>query len=167
MTAKGRFFVNIEDKNEIVAIDAKNFSVLKHYSLDKEDGPSGLAIDTKTERLFCTCDKMRVILDATNGKLVQKIPIGDGCDGAAFDAQTKNIFTSNGEETISVIHEDNADSFTKRKDITTQKGARTIALDPTTHLLYLPIADFSKTEKDNQGRASILPRSFRVSVVGK
>lgn len=164
---KGKIFVNIEDKNEIIAIDAQNFSVLQHYSLDKEDGPSGLAIDIKTERLFSTCDKMLVILDATNGKLVKKIPIGDGCDGAVFDPQTRNVYTSNGEGTISVIHENNANSFTKRKDIPTQKGARTIALDPTTHWLYLPTADLSKTEKDSRGRASVLPGTFRVLVVGK
>ncbi|MFT3903876.1 MAG: YncE family protein [Niabella sp.] len=162
--SKGSIFVNIEDKNEIVVIDAKSFNVLHHWSLDKEEGPSGLAIDTRTNRLFSTCDKMLVIADAGTGKIIKKIPIGDGCDGAAFDEQTKTIYTSNGEGTVSVVHENNANSFTKLKDIVTKKGAKTIALDRKTHLLYLSTADLSPAEKDNRGRAKVIPGTFKVLV---
>ena len=164
---KGKIFVNIEDKNEIVAIDAKTFAVMHHWSLRNEEGPSGLAIDTQTNRLFSTCDKMLVIVNATNGKIVKKIPIGDGTDGAAFDEQTKTIYTSNGEGTISVIRENNAISFTKLKDIKTEKGARTIALDSKTHLLYLSTANLNPSEKDSRGRAKVIPGTFKVLVVGK
>lgn len=163
---KGMIYVNIEDKNEIVVVDVKDFSVLQHWTLDKEEEPSGLVIDTKTNRLFSSCNKMLVILDATSGKLIKKLPIGEGCDGVAFDPEAKNIYTSNGEGTISVIHENNANSFTKLKDVITQKGARTISIDLPTHLLYLPTADFNQNEKDDRGRAKIVPGSFRVLIIG-
>lgn len=163
----GSIFVNIEDKNEIVAIDAKNFTVIHHWSLDKEEGPSGLAIDIKTHRLFSTCDKMLVILDSQTGKLVKKMPIGDGCDGVAFNKENNTIYTSNGEGTISVIKENNANNFTALKNIVTQKGARTIAIDQATQLLYLPTANFDATQKDSRGRPKIVPDTFKVLVVGK
>lgn len=163
---KDKIFVNIEDKNEIVVVNAKTFEVEKHWSLDKEEGPSGLAIDTKTNLLFSTCDKMLVVLDAESGKLIKKIPIGDGCDGVVFDEKSKMIYTSNGEGNISAIHEENANQFTKLKDIFTQKGARTIALDASTQNLYLPTAEFSTTEKDARGRAKILANSFHVLEIG-
>ncbi|WP_213083891.1 YncE family protein [Chryseobacterium lactis] len=163
---KGRIFVNIEDKNEIVVIDAKTFTVLFHWGLDHEEGPSGLAIDIKNNRLFSTCDKMLVILDANTGKLIKKLPIGDHCDGVVFDAKSNTIYTSNGEGNISVIHQDNARQYAQLPNIETKKGARTIALDSSTHHLYLPTADFSATEKDSRGRARILPGTFQVLAVG-
>ncbi|MGU3375100.1 YncE family protein [Chryseobacterium sp. M5A1_1a] len=159
---KGRIFVNIEDKNEIVVIDAKTFTVLHHWDLDKEEEPSGLAINLKTGRLFSTCDKMLVILDSNTGKLIKKLPIGESCDGVVFDTKTNMIYTSNGKGNISVIHEDNAYQYTSFPDIATKKGARTIALDDSTHHLYLPTADFSTTEKDSRGRAKILPGTFQI-----
>lgn len=165
--AKGKIFVNIEDKNEIVAIDAKSFTVLHHWGLDNEEGPSGLAIDTQTSRLFSTCDQMLVIVDATNGKIVKKIPIGEETDGVVFDEQTKTIYTSNGEGTISVIRENNANSFTKLKDIKTEEGARTIGLDSKTHLLYLSTANLNPSEKDSRDRAKVIPGTFKILVVGK
>lgn len=162
---KGKIFVNIEDKNEIVVIDAKNFTVTNHWGLDKEEGPSGLAIDTKTNRLFSTCDKMLVILDSEKGNLVKKIPIGDGCDGVVFDETTNTIYTSNGEGNISVIQEKNANQFLALKSISTKKGARTIALDSSTHYLYLPTADFDEKEKDSRGRPTVKEGTFQVLAV--
>ncbi|MGI8633852.1 MAG: YncE family protein, partial [Segetibacter sp.] len=96
----GKLFVNVEDKNEIVEIDTKAFKVENHWSLAPVEGPTGLAIDTKTRRLFAGCEKLLAVVDATNGKLVARVPIGDGCDGVAFDAATKNVYTSNGEGTM-------------------------------------------------------------------
>jgi YVTN family beta-propeller protein len=162
---KGKIFVNIEDKNEIVVIDVKNFTVTNHWNLDKEEEPSGLVIDTKTNRLFSTCNKMLVILDSETGKLVKKMPIGDGCDGAVFDDKTNTIYTSNGEGNISVIQEKNANQFVALKNITTKKGARTIALDNSTHNLYLPTADFEDKEKDSRGRPKIKEGTFQILAV--
>ena len=163
----GKIFVNIEDKNEIVVIDAKTFKVLNHWSLSPEEGPTGLEYDKATKRLFAGCDKLLVVMDATNGKIIDKLAIGDGCDGVAFDADTKNIYTSNGEGTMTVIHEDNANKFTVLENITTKRGARTIALDKQSHLIYMPTADFEPMEAGQKGRPKMKVGTFQVLVVGK
>jgi YVTN family beta-propeller protein len=163
----GKVFVNIEDKNEIVEINTKTFKAERHWSISPAEGPTGLTIDKKTKRLFAGCDKMLVVLDATNGKIVSKVPIGDGCDGVAFDNASQLIFTSNGEGTMTVIHEDNGNAFKIRETVTTKPRARTITLDDATHKLYLPTADFeplpanaAKTE-----RPKMINGSFQVLVV--
>jgi YVTN family beta-propeller protein len=163
---KGKLYVNIEDKNEIVEIDARNFKVLNHWSIAPAEGPTGLAIDLRSNRLFAGCDKLLVVLDANTGKIIDTLPIGDGCDGVAFDPGTKNIYTSNGEGTMTVIHEVNADKFTVTGTIETKKGARTIALDNTTHIIYLPTAEFEPLEA-GQKRAKMKPGSFQVLMVGQ
>lgn len=163
----GKIFVNVEDKNEIVAIDAATFKVLGHWSIAPADGPTGLAYDAKTKRLFAGCDKVLVVLDANNGTVVDKIIIGDGCDGVAFDAATKNIYTSNGEGTINVIHEETAAKFTVLETVPTKRGARTIALDNQTHLIYLPTAEFEPQDPNQKGRPKMKPGTFQVLVIGK
>lgn len=164
---EGKIYVNIEDKNEIVVIDAKTFKVINRWSLKPAEGPTGLAIDKKTKRLFAGCDKLLVVMDANTGKVINKIAIGDGCDGVVFDQETKNIFTSNGEGTMSVIHEDNKNKFRLTETINTKKGARTISLDTKTHLLYLPTADFEPVDPKVKGRPKMIPGSFQVLVYGK
>jgi YVTN family beta-propeller protein len=164
---EGKIYVNIEDKNEIVVIDAKTFKVINRWSLKPGEGPTGLAMDLKTKRLFVGCDKLLVVMDANTGKVIDKISIGDGCDGVVFDGETKNIFTSNGEGTMSVIHEDNKNKFRLTETINTKKGARTISLDTKTHLLYLPTADFEPADPKVKGRPKMIPGSFQVLVYGK
>jgi YVTN family beta-propeller protein len=163
----GKLFVNIEDKNEIVAVDTKTFKVIGHWSITPGESPTGLAYDHVTKRLFAGCEKLLIVIDATNGKIVEKLPIGDGCDGVAFDPTTNNIFTSNGEGTITVIHEESADKFRVVENIITKKGARTIAIDRATGLLYLPTAEFDPKEMDQRGRPKMIPGTFQVLVVGK
>jgi len=163
----GKIFVNIEDKNEIVEIDARTLKVLNHWSLSPAEGPTGLEYDKTTKRLFAGCDKVLVVLDATNGKVVDKLPIGDGCDGVAFDESNKNIYTSNGEGTMTVIHEENANKFVVLENIITKKSARTIALDRQSHLIYLPAAEFEAQEPGQKGRPKMKPGTFQVLVVGK
>ena len=107
------------------------------------------------------------MLDATNGKVVDKLPIGDGCDGVAFDESNKNIYTSNGEGTMTVIHEENANKFVVLENIITKKSARTIALDRQSHLIYLPAAEFEAQEPGQKGRPKMKPGTFQVLVVGK
>jgi YVTN family beta-propeller protein len=162
----GKVFVNIEDKNEIVEIDITNLTVVNHWSITPAEGPTGLAIDLATKRLFAGCDKLLVVLDATTGKIIDKITIGEGCDGVAFDAATKNIYTSNGEGTLTVIHEKDANKFSIVETIETKKGARTIALDNTTHTIYLPTAEFEPLEA-GQKRPKMKPGTFQVLVIGK
>lgn len=163
----GRLFVNVEDKNEIVVVDTRTFKVLNHWSIAPGEGSTGLAYDSKTKRLFAGCEKLLIVIDATDGKIVDKITIGDGCDGVAFDAGTKNIYTANGEGTITVIHEETAAKFTLLETVPTKRGARTIALDNQTHLIYLPTAEFEPQDPNQKGRPKMKPGTFQVLVVGK
>ena len=165
----GKLYVNAEDINEIVEVDIIKYVALNHWPLAPGEGPTGLAIDVKTKRLFSTCDKLLIVMDATNGKIVDKLPIGDGCDGAAFDPATKLIFTSNGEGTITVVKEVSANKFKVIDNITTKKGARTICLDEKTHKLYLPAADYEALPADapKNTRPKMIPGSFQVLVIEK
>ncbi len=164
----GKIFVNVEDKNEIVVIDAISYKVEAHWSLLPGEAPTGLVIDTKTKRLFAACgdNNFLVVLDAETGKMVDKLPIGKGCDGAAFDPTLKNIYTSNGSDgTMTVIHEDTKDKFTVTETITTKKSARTICIDEITHKLYLPAAETEPAT--GNGRPRMIPGTFQILVVGK
>ncbi|MFI0491459.1 YncE family protein [Flavobacterium sp.] len=167
---KGLVYVNIEDKNEIKTINTATLEVINTWSIAPGDEPSGLAIDTETNRLFSVCgNKLMIVVDALNGKIIKTLPIGDGCDGVTFDAKNKLVFSSNGEGTITVIKEDNASTFSVLETIKTQKGARTIAIDKITNQLYLPTAEFGAkpqpTTENPRPRASIVPNSFVVLVV--
>jgi YVTN family beta-propeller protein len=163
----GKLFINNEDKNEIAVVDLKTYKVINQWSLAPGEAPTGLAMDLKTKRLFAGCEKLLVVLDATNGTRVDTLAIGDGCDGVAFDKALKKIFTSNGEGTMTIIDENTADKFTISATMTTKKGARTIYLDETTHTIYMPTADFeAKTNTDNpKARPKMIAGSFQVLVV--
>lgn len=165
----GTIYVNIEDKNEIVVVNMKTLKVDAHWPLSPAEEPTGLAFDKATNRLFAGCgNKFLAIVDATTGKMVGTFPIGDGCDGAGFDPTTKNIFTSNGEGTMSVYHEKSANEFEKIATITTKRGARTIAVDEQTHLIYLPTADFENPDPNTpNARPRMIPGTFQVLVIGK
>jgi YVTN family beta-propeller protein len=167
---EGLIYVNIEDKNEIKTIDANKLEVTASWSIAPGDEPSGLAIDLETNRLFSVCsNNLMVIVNLSNGKIIKTLPIGEGCDGVVFDPEKKLIFSSNGEGTITVVKEENANTFSVLETVKTQKGARTIALNKTTHQLYLPTADFGikpePTKENPQPRASLIPNSFMVLVV--
>ena len=163
----GKFFVNIEDKNEIVVVDTRTWKVLNHWSIMPGESPTGLAFDLKTKRLFAGCEKKLMVIDAGNGKVVAQLTIGEGCDGVAFDPAKKNIYTSNGEGTLTVIHEENADKYSVTANIPTKRGARTIALDQQSHLIYLPTAEFEAADPAVKGRPRMIPGTFQVLVVGE
>jgi YVTN family beta-propeller protein len=167
---KGLIYVNIEDSSEIKTIDVKKLEVIKVWSIAPGEVPSGLAIDTETNRLFSVCsNKLMVIVDANNGKVIQTLPIGDGCDGVAFDAKNKLAFSSNGDGTITVVKEENANRFSVLETVITQKGARTITLNKSTNQLYLSSAEFGvkpePTAEKPKPRAGLLPNSFGVLVI--
>ena len=158
----GKIFVNIEDKNKISVVDIRAKKVVADWPLDAE-GPTGLAIDTKTKRLFAGCDKQLVVMDATSGAVVTKLPIGDGCDGVGFDENAGLVFASCGEGKLTVIKENSASSFTVAENVPTKRSARTIAVDSRTHAVYLPFAD---TEPAAAGqRPKVIPGTFGVLVV--
>jgi YVTN family beta-propeller protein len=163
----GKLYVNNEDKNTIVVVDLKTFKVISEWTLTPGEAPTGLAIDLKTNRLFVGCEKLLVVVDAASGKIVDKLPIGDGCDGVAFDNVSKRIFTSNGEGTMTVIEEKSADSFIVLENIPTKRGARTIYLDESTHTIYLPTADFEPKVKDEnpKTRPKMIAGTFQVLAI--
>lgn len=163
----GKLFVNLEDKNEIVVVDTKAFKVINKFSLASGVGPTGLAYDKKNKRLFSGCESLLIILNAENGKLIDKIKIGHGCDGVVFDESNKRIYTSNGEGTISVVQQEDSDHYKLLPEIKTKKGARTIALDKNTHQIYLPTAEFDPKELNEKGRPKMKEGTFQVLVFGE
>lgn len=164
----GTVFVNIEDKNEIAEIDGKNAKVVRRWSLTPCESPSGLAYDVKHERLFSVCDgNIMVVSDAKAGKVVSAVAIGKGPDGAAFDPKINLAFSSNGADgTITVVREVSPDKFEVADTVQTAKGARTIAVDTTTHHVYVTTAKFgatpAPTPEHPRPRPSIEPGTFEV-----
>jgi hypothetical protein len=142
----GGVFVNIEDKNEVVAIDAKALKVVGRWPTAPCEEPSGMAIDAKTSRLFVGChNKIMAVIDTKSGKVVATAPIGARVDANRFDPGTGLAFSSNGVGTLTVIHEDMADAYTVVENVATQVGARTMEVDPKTHNVYLVTADLTPT----------------------
>jgi hypothetical protein len=134
--------------------------------------PSGLALDRKNRRLFAGCDnKMMAVVNADNGKVLATLPIGEGVDANAFDDDTQLAFASCGEGVLTVVHEDSPEKFSVVENVPTQKGARTMALDPKTHNVFVVAAKFgpppAATADNPHPRPSIVPDSFVVLVIGK
>jgi hypothetical protein len=171
--AKGEIFVNIEDKSELVAIDPNKLEVKATWPLVPCTEPSGLSIDRKHRRLFVGCDnKMMAVVDADNGKVVATPAIGEGVDATAFDEETGLAFASCGEDgVLTVVKEDSPEKFSVAENVTTQKGARTLALDSKTHKVFVVTADFgpppAATAENPHPRRSIVPDTFVVLVAGK
>ena len=166
---KGNIYINVEDKNEIIKIDAVHYNVVAHWSIHPVEEPTGLAIDIKTKRLFAAGDKKMVVMNYETGKMVSTIPIGEGCDGLVFDKNQNLIFTSNGEGSLSIIKEKNDNQFELVENIKTLKSARTIAIDESTGTLYLPAANFEPQPAGTieNKRTPVIPGSFKILVVSK
>ncbi len=168
----GELFVNIEDKSELVALDAKGLKVKSRWPLAPCQSPSGLALDAKNRRLFAGCDnKVMAVVNADTGKVMTTVPIGEGVDANGFDPETGLVFASCGQGVLTVAQEDSPDKFTVVQSVPTEKGARTMTLDPNTHQVYLVTAKFgpppAATAEQPRPRPSVLPDSFVVLVVGK
>jgi len=160
---KGMIFVNIEDKSELVAFDAQKLTEKARWELTDCKNPTGLAMDRKNRRLFagCSASKKMVIVDADSGKILATPAIGEGCDAAAFDAERGLAFASAGDGTITVIREDAPGKFSVAQTVTTQKGARTMAVDTRTHQLFTVTANVTGSRENRK----IEPDSFVVLVV--
>jgi YVTN family beta-propeller protein len=166
---KGHIYANIEDKNEIIEVDAKNALVTKRYSIAPCDSPSGLVIDPKG-RLYSVCEnKMMIVSDPAAGKVLATLPIGGGTDGVAFD--DGYAFSANGADgTITMVGETSPGKFEVVATIPTTRGARTIAADQKAHKLYLPAAEFgppAEGKDGKKGRPQAIPDSFQIVVVGR
>ncbi len=164
---QGSIFVNIEDKSELVQFDPQMLTVLHRWPLAPCEEPSGLAMDQLTRRLFAGCgNKMMAVVSADTGKVVATVPIGDGVDANAFDPATNLAFASNGEGTLTVVHEDSPDKFTVLENVPTKRSARTMGLDLKTHSLFLPAAEFD-APASGERRGKMKPGSFVVLLVTK
>ncbi|HET7791514.1 MAG TPA: hypothetical protein VFK78_12035 [Gemmatimonadales bacterium] len=161
----GKLYVNIEDKSEIVEIDAAAMKVTRRWPLAPCQSPSGLAIDREHHRLFSGChNQVMAISDAVAGKVVASVPIGMGIDACRFDAGTGLAFASNGDGTITVVHEDTPDKYTVVGNATTKPGARTMEVDLKTHRLFTVTAEFgpapAPTAERPRPRRPVLPGTF-------
>jgi DNA-binding beta-propeller fold protein YncE len=162
---KGKIYVNIEDKSTITVFDASTLKVEQNWTILPGQEPSGLAIDNVTNRLFSVCsNKLVVIIDSQNGNVITTLSIGEGCDGVKFDPELKRIYASNGEGTLTIIQEENANSYKVLENLKTQSGARTLAVCLKTHHIYLPTAEYlpapEPTKENPRPRRQTKPDTF-------
>jgi len=169
---RGRVFVNIEDKSQLLALDSRKLEVVARWTLVPCEEPTGLAMDLEHRRLFAGCsNKLMAVLDADSGKVITTLPIGSGVDATAFDSGLQYAYASNGDGTLTVIYGETQDKFSVVENVSTQRGARTMALDPATHQVFLVTADFgpppAPTPAQPHPRPAIVPNTFVVLVFGK
>jgi YVTN family beta-propeller protein len=157
---KGKIYNNLEDKSSLNVIDSKTMKVIKNYPLAPCGGPTGLALDATNQRLFTVCreNKGVSVVDINTGKVITTLPIGAGVDAVAYDPQTKLIFCSCGDGTTTLIKQKSADDYSVVQVLKTTDRARTMALDPQTHKIYLSAAQFEP------GTRKAIPNTFKVLV---
>jgi YVTN family beta-propeller protein len=168
---KGAIYDNIEDKNEIVRIDAASLAISAEWKLTGCESPSGLAFDRQGARLFAACDGRKMaVLDASTGRQIANPAISDGPDGAGFDPAHNLAFASCGDGNLAVV-DAGVNAYSTIQLLPTQRGARTMTLDPATGRIYTVTADFgpkpAATPENPRPRPAILPGSFTVLVIGR
>jgi len=161
----GKIYINIEDKNKIAQVDITTNKVLNSWPLSPGEGPTGLAIDIQTKRLFAGCEKLLIVMDATNGNIVDKLPIGNGCDGVGYDNGLKYVFASCGEGVLTVVHQVSANKFEVIDNVPTKRSARTIAVDEKLHEVFLPAAEMESAPAGERPR--MIPGTFQILVVSR
>jgi YVTN family beta-propeller protein len=167
----GRVYCNIEDKSEVAVIDSTKHEVVAHWPIAPGEEPSGIALDAAHHRLFAGChNKMMVMVDTRTGKVVGNVPIGAGVDGCAFDDATQLAFASCGEGTTTIAKEETPEKLTVVQTLKTERSARTMVLDPKTHRIYLPSAQFQPPPSPAPGaspaRPMIVPNTLKLLVYG-
>jgi DNA-binding beta-propeller fold protein YncE len=165
----GRVYNNLEDKSELIAIDTKTHQVVNRWPIAPGEGASGMAIDVAHHRLFLGCgNKKMLMMDGSSGKVVAEVPIGQGVDANAFDPATQLAFASCGDGTVTIAHEDSPEKLTVVQTLKTEPRARTMALDPKTHRIYLASAKFEApvAEGGPRQRPRMVPGSFKILVYG-
>jgi YVTN family beta-propeller protein len=161
----GKVYVNIEDKNTIAVIDIATHTVTATWPIAPGEEASGMAIDPERHRLFIGCsNKLMLMIDSTSGKVVGQVPIGGGVDSNWFDPETKLAFSSNGEGTVTVAREESAASLTPVQTLQTRRGARTMALDPVTHTIYLAAVNYEPQPEGSKERPKPQAGTFRILV---
>ena len=168
---QGYLFDNLEDKSEVLKINAKTLKIEKRWPLAPGEKPSGMAMDVEHRRLFIGCrNKMTVVMNANNGKVVKTLPIDDHVDGTAFDPESQTVFNSCGDGTLSVIHEDSPSRYRVVENALTEPGARTLALDAETGHVFSATAKMepqpTPTKDNPKPRRKIVPGTFEVLEIG-
>ena len=176
----GHLYVDLEDKDSVAVVDTATMKVTGTYSLnDKGGGNAGLALDAKNHILFVACrnPQTMVMLDATNGRYLADLPIGRGCDGATFNPDTMECFSSQGDGTLTVIKETDPTTFVVEQTVKTAPGAKTLTLDSKTGKIFLITAEYAAPTAAAPAnpappgrrsfRGAMVPGSFSILVVGK
>jgi DNA-binding beta-propeller fold protein YncE len=164
---RGHIYDNLADKNQVVQIDSRTLRILNHWPLAPGESPSGMAIDAVDHRLFVGCrNREMVVMNADNGQIVATLPIGGGVDANRFDPGTKTALSSNGNGTLTVIHEDAPNIYSVVASIPTKRGARTMELDPTTHRVYLVSAQLGPQPAQPHTPPPMVPGTFELLVYG-
>ena len=178
---KGHLYIDLEDKDKIAVVDAKTLKVTGTYDVaSKGGGCAGLAIDRKNQVLFATCrdKKNMIILSAVDGKILTDLPTGAGSDGAFFNPKTMEVFSSQGDGTLTVVKEQSPTSFVVEQTVTTPVRAKTLTIDEKTGHIFLITAEFGpapaappvaagETAPRYRPRAPMVPGSFSIVEVGK
>lgn len=167
----GLLYVNLESKSQVLTIDTSRLTVKTRSPLAPCEEPTGIAMDQQHRQLFIGCrNRMMAVVDADSGRIKATLAIGSGVDAIAFDPSTELAFSSNGEGTLTVVHEDSMEKFRVVDSIVTQPGARTMALDTKTHNVFLPTAKFGSTPattpRQQSVRPSIVPNTFVILILG-
>ena len=170
-SAAGQVYCNLEDKKEVAIIDTAKHEVVWHWPIAPGEEATGIALDAAHQRLFVTChNKMMAMLNAQTGEVIATVPIGAGVDGCVFDDETQLVFASCGDGTTTIAKEETPDKLTVVQLLKTERGARTIALDPKTHRIYLPTARFeppaSPAPDASPARPKIIPGTLKLLVYG-
>ena len=135
---KGHIYINLEDKNSIDVVDTKTWKVVNTWKIDPCDGPTGIAMDRTTNRIFSGCSKKSVVVDAATGKVVAEIANGDGVDALGWDQSQKLMYIpAGGSGNVTVVHEDSPNKFSVVETVPTMRGARTVTVDGTRHIAYV------------------------------
>ena len=170
-SAAKRVYCNLEDKSEVAVIDTTKHEITARWPLAPGEEPTGISFDAAHHRLFATChNKMMVMLDTTTGKVLATVPIGGGVDGCAFDDASQLAFASCGEGMVTIAKEETPEKLTVVQTLQTERGARTMTIDPRTHRIYLPSAKFLPPPSPSPGatpaRPTIIANSLKLLVYG-
>jgi DNA-binding beta-propeller fold protein YncE len=162
----GKVYANLTDTGEVVEIDARNATVARRWPTAPCRQPVAMAIDTAHRRLFSGCRSgVLAISDYQAGKVVATAPIGAGVDGAAYDPASGDVFASNADGTLTVIHQDSPDQYHVAENVATPQFSRNMGLDPTNHRLFVASAEFGPVPPGGRGRGPVLPDSFALLVI--
>jgi DNA-binding beta-propeller fold protein YncE len=173
LDGEGHLYVDLEDKDKIAVVDTESLKVITTYDISSRGGGcAALAIDAKNGVLFASCrDKSNMIILTTAGKILTSLPTGAGADGSVFNPATQEVFSSQGDGTLTIVKETSPTTFEVEQTLATPLRAKTITLDPKTGHLFLITAKFGPAPAPQPGqkysRPPMLPGSFEIVVVGK